>query len=299
MDEAKWEEAAERFEFAARAKNTPGLRYYIGYCQEKAGLLVEARDSYVEAKTLLETQPAADVETLIPEALERVETALPRVSLRGAPQGAKIFVDGKDANDADELMLNPGEHSLKATAPDHEDFETTVALREGQTEIILVKMTPREQRAEPAPVSAPPPAVEPEESRGPAGDGARRAVFWTGVGVGVAGLATGVVGTIVFASADGDLKETGGTIDGLSSGGDSACYQAQGDLAEACGALTDSGRKRSTGGNLMIGGYAAAGVGVATALVAHFLWPNVSDGRVQVHAAAAPGAGSVSLNGSF
>lgn len=298
MDEEKWEEAAGRFEYAARAKNTPGLRYYIGHCLENAGLLVEARESFLRAKELLQSQPAADVAQLIPEALERVESLVPRVSLRGAQPGATVLIDGTEVDGSTgELMINPGEHVLEVRASGYEDFETAVALREGQTEIVHVRMAALES----APPAAPQPVsvVGPEDDSESSSEGARRAVFWTGVGVGSAGLVTGVVGTILFTAANRDLDESDGAIDDLSEGGNSACHQPSGELADACSRLSESGKKRSLGGNLMIGGYAAAGVGAATVLIAHFLWPQVSDGTVRVQAQAAPGRGFVSLGGTF
>lgn len=298
MEREEWTSAAQKFSYAALAKNTPGLRYYVGLCQEKAGLLVEARESYREARTLLESQAAADVEQLVPEALARVEADIPRLSVTGVPEGARLFVDGVEVPVERPAEVNPGERQLLVTRAGYEEFEGKVTLAPGRTEIVPVEMVVLAAAVEPPRPARPAPretTVEAESERG----GGRRVAVWTGIGVGSAGLVTGVVGSLLFASANGKKNDAHDRIDAESSDGDSACYEPSGDLARACDDLSASGKGRSLGGNLMIAGYATAGVGVVTALVFHYLWPEAPDAGLDIQAHAGRDRGFVTLSGRF
>jgi opacity protein-like surface antigen len=54
--------------------------------------------------------------------------------VEGAPEGATVFVDGKEVGPAsDELPIAPGNHTLKVTAKNYEPLQTTVSVEAGQT----------------------------------------------------------------------------------------------------------------------------------------------------------------------
>ncbi len=293
MDARKWREAGDEFAFASRAKNTPGLRYYVGFCREQEGLLVEALTHYREAEKLLADAPAADVEPLIPEAIRRVLSALPQVTFRGLPPAATLAVDGRNREITDRVALDPGTHTLRLRAPGYVDYETEVMLSRSSTEVIEVSMTPSpssepEKRQE---------KVEESDVESPHEEGSlRRVVFWSGVGVGSVGLGVAVAGGIGFIAASNSRSDALREVDGASDEGTSACFEPADDLTSACQQLADATIRRNTFRALLVAGGATAVVGAGVALVSHFFW---SENPVRVTAMPVPGGTSLLVGGVF
>src|SRR5690606_772932 len=57
MSSQDWLGASAQFVVAAQIKNTPGIRYHIAFCQEKAGKMAEALQGYELTKDLLKVSP--------------------------------------------------------------------------------------------------------------------------------------------------------------------------------------------------------------------------------------------------
>ena len=292
MEEQEWAKAAAQFSFAVRVRNTPGLRYYVGYCQEQDGLLLEALDSYREAERLLEILPAADVEKLIPEAVERIRAVLPQLILRNVPSGATLRVDGESRHLSQQFALNPGKHTVLLIKKGYVSLYTDVDLEPGKRSVLEIEMEPLESTPESG-AGDPSVASDPEADRG--SSPLRTGVFWGSTSVAVVGLGTGIVGTLLFANAGKDLNSAGKEVDELG-GLDSSCENPAADVADSCSDLESAGKRRNFSGNLMVGGYAAAGVGVVGALLTHFLW---EQDAISVNASASPRGSWVSVRGSF
>jgi hypothetical protein len=238
--------------------------------------------------------PAADVEQLIPPALERVESMIGYLVVEEPPQGAEVEIDGRSVVWEPKLPLNPGTHQLLVDHPDYEPFQGSITLGAGQTELVRLTL----QRRETAPQkSAPTPTVATPADGGKPGS-AQRVVFWTSVGVSGVGVGTGVVGVILFGGASSRGKELGRDVDEISGGGASACSSPNPAAPETCAELEKVGRQRDTAGALMVGGFAAAGAGALGALVSHYFWPT-ERGQVRLQAEALPGRSFVSLSGAF
>jgi hypothetical protein len=207
------------------------------------GQVVEARGEYQRATALLETMPAADVEQLIPPALERVESMIGYLVVEEPPQGAEVEIDGRSVVWEPKLPLNPGTHQLLVDHPDYEPFQGSITLGAGQTELVRLTL----QRRETAPQkSAPTPTVATPADGGKPGS-AQRVVFWTSVGVSGVGVGTGVVGVILFGGASSRGKELGRDVDEISGGGASACSSPNPAAPETCAELEKVGRQRRAG----------------------------------------------------
>ncbi len=287
IGEGKWADAEEQFRVAVRVKNTPGLRYYIGYCQEKQGLLVEAMATYREAEELLSTEKAPDVEQLVPEAIERVSGKLSLLLLEGVPAGAQLSVDGKSRPLSLQFYLNPGKHELRLRKDGYQDFVHQMSFEAGKRQRVVVEMQPVQAKVvDPGPV---------DEVRDPV-DSVQRAVFWSSVGVGAVGLGVGITGAVLLSSTKREVSDLNEIADAMSRGDDSACSAPSSEMGTVCSDLERGGKRANAMGNVMVGGFIAAGVGAAGAVVSHFFWPESS---LRVDVGVAPGATSVVLRGRF
>jgi len=291
MERGEWEQAEKAFLFAAEVKNTPGLRYYVASCQEQAGRLLDAFASYEEAARLMKEQPAADVEALIPVAIERVRSALPQVAVQGAPAGATALVDGRALARALAGPVDPGEHQIRVEAEGFLPWEGSVTLAPGEAEVVEVEMKPVGQPEE-EPVNVSSETIElPAES-----SAYRPVVFWGSVGVGVASLGLGVFGLIHRSSGSAAASEASIAVDSASGGSASACASPSGDLARQCTKLQDGIDKKDLGTLLMVTGFAGAGVGAASALLTHFFW---EDSGTDVAALVSPKGAFLRVSSQF
>jgi hypothetical protein len=273
----------------------------VAFCLEKQDRLLEAQRAYQGAGDLLEKQPAPDVKELIPEAIERVRAALPHVVIHGLRERSRVFVDGKPLKSRDAAFVDPGRHQVSVETPGYEVYRDTLEAVRGRTVLVQVKLVALKA---PAPVvSAPPAPSAPRKSR------AQRVVLWSGIGLGTAGLATGIVGTLSLVSANSKVKDANAQIDSQAPGQSSPCFDPSGGLAQACEDLRDAQNQKDIARVLTIAGYSAAGVGLVGAIVAQYFWRKRSArgagaaGRGgaawRVEGAALRGGGFLSVRGAF
>jgi hypothetical protein len=300
MGQKSWADAEAQFSFAVRARNTPGLRYHVGYCQEKGGRRVEALSSYSAAQELLEQAPAPDVEELIPEAISRVAQELPEVDLKGVPSGAQLRVDGKPRPLSLQFPLNPGQHTLRISKEGYSEFAVEIELEARERVSVDVEM--HSTRPEPASGIAidevDSDEVDSDEAPEPqaGSSAAQRAVFWSSVSLGAVGLGVGVVGTVLFSQAGRHVESLSTEVGKLGGVGDSSCADPEQSLSLVCEDLGRAGQRRDTMGALMIGGYTTMGVGALGAVAAHFLWP---EGPVAIDVGRGSSPWFISARGSF
>jgi len=131
--------AVQKLEKAHRALQAPSVALWSARALVKLGLLVEARERYIEATRLpfsgdkaVQEQAKLDAQAESEQLLPRIPSLL--VSVSGAPAGLVVTVDGKQLP---ELLLgearptNPGEHRVVAKRGAEEASET-VTLTEGE-----------------------------------------------------------------------------------------------------------------------------------------------------------------------
>ena len=286
ISEGAWTDAEERFLFAVRVKNTPGLRYYIGYCREKQGLLVEALSSYRLAADLLETQEAPDVDEMVPVAIERVSGLLPVLILYDVPSSARLTFDGARRPLSQQFHANPGVHRVLIEQDGYKPFETAVDLVPGEKSRIQVKLEPIEVGSE----------EFADDGRTSSSLELRKIVFWSSTGVAALGLGAGVTGAVLFSSTKRGLRELNSEADEISGEEDASCVRPSSSLEQVCEDLARGAKRKNTMGNLMVGGFVGAGVGAAGALVTHFFWP---EAPVRVDVGLSGGGSSFWVSGQF
>ncbi len=288
MEEGRYRDAVEKFRMAAQVKDTPGLRYYIAYCLEQLAELVEAKREYDRAAELLSGFEANDVRELLPEAQERINRALPSLTLVDSLPGDVIQLDGSVVP-ADELLrINPGHHLLRVVRGDAPAVERSISLAPGELrQISLRDFTPLRalpERSEAARVPEP----SSDEPR------LKPIVFWSSVGLAAAGVGVGLGGFFLRADAADESNARASTIREETSGA-SPCGPT-GVGHPDCAALAAAGERHQLGNTLFIAGAIGAGAGLTGALLSQFLWPK---GEVEIGTAAAPDLAWLSVRGRF
>lgn len=285
--EGRWAEAEEQFLLAIRAKNTPGLHYYIGYCRENQGSLVLALASYRMAEDLLETERAPDVDQIVPAAIERVTGLLPVILLYDVPAGAKLKFDGVERPLSQQFHADPGRHLIQVEKAGFKSFSTAFDLEAGKKARVVVKMEPAQQNAD---------RVTPGEDVRSDSGSLRKVLFWSSTGVALGGLGAGVTGAVLLAATKREIERLDEEAEEIAQSEDSSCLQPSAALERVCSDLEAGAKRKKSMGTLMVGGFAAAGVGTVGALVTHFLWP---EARVSVDLGLSEGEQLVFVSGQF
>jgi hypothetical protein len=275
MVEARWTEAALAFERAISAHSTPGLHYHLGLCLEQGGDVLRARQAYLDAQRLLEEQPATDVAGLLPEAIRRVEKRLSRFELVIVPERAAVWIDDVAVVETPPEWLAAGTHWLHAEAEGHEPLDRRFQAAPGAPTRLEIVLRPTSVVTEvavappPLPQSVqPPPVVEPRPSLLP------RTVFWGSITFAALGAAAGVAGVVWHVDSSARVEALQRELDDQGQVSDSACYGPAGETGDACQQLRAAVAAEESAAILLIGGFAAAGVGALGAVGSWALWPH-------------------------
>jgi hypothetical protein len=202
----RYEAALDKFRQVAAVRETANVRYRIATCLEALGHDAEALASYESAVNLGASEPAAsDVVQVARERAAKLDAAVARLVVElpaRPPEGLEVRVDGAPI-DASSLaapapiVLDPGHHTLSATARGRVPFETAVVLQAGSR--VSIAVTLPEAAPAPAPSLAPTPSSATPSSADVDADGSngRRTVAWISLGVGGA-LAAGSIVSFVL-----------------------------------------------------------------------------------------------------
>jgi hypothetical protein len=193
-DAKLYETALDKFRKVAAVKDTANVRFRVASCLEALGRRPEALASYEAAKRLgAGDATAVDAVRAATDRAAQIDRALPRLTVlvpSNAPPSTVVQVDAATVDAAalhEGLPLEPGEHSVTATAPGDLPFRTGVTLAEGARVTITVALEP---------LPAPPPAMPPPP---PTDQAARRTSSGAPAGAWVAFSVGGVLaaGSIV------------------------------------------------------------------------------------------------------
>jgi len=268
MAEERWMDAAAAFEIALRAQPTPGLHYHVGICLEWSGDALGARGAYLAARQMLAAQPAPDVAVLLPAALERVEGKLSRFEVAILPKAAVVRLDGVTLAAPYPEWIKPGRHAVRAEAEGYELVDLRFEAVAGAPVRIQATLKPLPQAPVAAAVVTTPPAKPLEEP--PPRSALPRTMFWGSVAFGALGLAAGMAGTVWQQDASARVAEANAE---LPEGDYSACYGPPDMGGGPCERLRVATADSESATILMVGGFVAAGVGVAGALASWAIWP--------------------------
>jgi hypothetical protein len=268
IDAGKIAEACPKFAASHRIDPGYGALFNLADCHEKNGQTASAWAEFREAVAMAKKAGEAPREEKAARRAAALEPKLVRivVSVKGAPQGLVVKLDGAVLDPAawsTPVPVDPGAHTVEATAPDKKTWNTKVqVIKEG--EVVTVEL-PALAAGDPA--AAQPAGKEPaapnQAQPAPAGDPGPQAVEAGGFpaqrGVAIAVAGVGVAGIVV------------GTIFGL--GAKSKWDDAQEnhcDASDVCDAegVELAGDAR-TSAHVSTAGFVVGGVGIAGAVV---LW---------------------------
>jgi len=175
-------------------------------------------------------------QTQLQDALSTIRQHLARIELTGEPAGAEVIVNGVPAGKLPlpgALTVSIGTVDLQVRADGYQPDIRKVNLGAYQYEHIFVRLDKLPEApkaivvehpsAEESHAPPPPPATATTEKEAPSGVSPRAIVKWSALGLGAAGVATGVVATILHESkisdfnnaAGGSCQDKGGTaVDG-------------------------------------------------------------------------------------
>lgn len=212
-DARRYEPALDKFRRVAAVKETANVLYRIASCLDALGRRAEAVAAYDSVVRLGSPDPpsAAAVQASRSRATQ-LELTIARLAVRvpaDAPADTEVQVDdapiGRAALDS-ALPVEPGRHTLRATASGRRPFDTAVQLEAGGRVTIAITLPPVEAQApSPPPASLPSPAPSPRRAPAPPAEaGPEREVpagAWIAAGVGGA-LAVGSIASFVLRSGN-------------------------------------------------------------------------------------------------
>jgi hypothetical protein len=250
--------ALDAYKDVAVVKSSAQVRFNIATCEEKLGDYLRATGSYRIALTEATRSNAKELEAAVQRALSDLEPRIPRLLVKRGEGGgvAEITLDGRPLANPSigvEFQVNPGPHSVRATAPDKEPFSVEVVMpdREHKAVEVVMKAKPKAIAIAPkdGPLEPPPPPPEPPKSN----KSLRTAGFVVG-GVGVVGL---IVSGVFFGMRQSAIS----TLDG-------ECGPTHMTCPANAASTRDSGSRDATISTAMfVVGLAAAGVGTTLIIV--------------------------------
>jgi hypothetical protein len=285
-DEGRFDVALDEFRRVLEVRDTAAVEYHIGTCLEGLGHFVDALSAYGAAAKLSDgDRAAADVAAGSRERIDSLSKRVGHLTLAlssHAPPGAEARVDGRPAAPNEDIILDPGDHHVEATAPGAAPFQSDISLPEGGCATLTLSLDP--PLPPPLPLPLPLPAPPPKEERASGPDqGSRTTWGWISLGTGGALLAGSVVGFVLRE------KDIGIANQDCPNGG---CRRAV--YAEAQSATSRARTEGPLAWALGAAGVAAAGLGAYLVLIA----PN--DARAMTLGATAwRGGAGIELRGAL
>lgn len=223
FEEAKGLAAKEQFaaacpKFAESQRLDPaaGTLLHLGNCYEKVGKTASAWATFLDAAASAKQQSRAEWEKLARTRAAALEPKLSRLTITaaGAAQSLEIKRDGVVVTQASlgtALPVDPGEHTIEASAPGYVPFSTKVvvgpASDKKEVAVPALAPAPKEPGAGPTAGGQTPPANPPPPPRDADSGSGTKTIGLVVAGVGVAGLAVGSVTGLMAMSANDDAKK--------------------------------------------------------------------------------------------
>jgi hypothetical protein len=132
MTEGKYAEACPKFLESQRADPSSGTLLNLASCYEKTGKTASAWATYKEAAVLARSLGQTDREATAHTRIAALEPTLSKLRIdTGDLPGLVIKRDGLDIGRGSlgvPIAIDPGEHTITASAPGYEDWSVTVAV---------------------------------------------------------------------------------------------------------------------------------------------------------------------------
>ena len=197
QDAGRWDFALRKLLGVASIKETPGVRFHIGNCQENLGRLLEALDSFQRAQSLAEDQRTKDVIALVGPRIEHLRKRIPTLTVRvtGVQGEVSVQVDDKPIDSTllgTPIGFDPGEHVVLVQFPGEAPLRRSVALADFRGETIEFS------RPGPSPIASNRPVSPVAESRDTASGPSIPTAAWLSFG---GAVALGVGGWLSYRKA--------------------------------------------------------------------------------------------------
>ena len=246
--------ALGKFQEVAAIKRTPTVVFHIAFCQEKLGHLVEALGGYRIAEHEAEGDPKmAKVQQTAAEAIAALDKRVPSLTVKRGKNAdlAKISIDGVELGSTSldkAQQVDPGSHSIDATAPGVEPFHQVIKMAEGETKSVDVTFKDKPVAGPKTPPGEDKGGGKKDEDKPPAESPSILPYV-----VGGAGIASLLLSGVFF------LQEKGAESD--------LNNQCKGNICPASASSTgDKGKSMALLGNITFG-LGIVGVGVGTYLL--------------------------------
>jgi hypothetical protein len=204
MDAGRYSDACPRFADSERLDPGGGTVLNLALCYERSGKLALAYATYNDALSLAIEEHRAEREAFARERIADIAPRLPHLTVRiSAVDGARVSLDGSDLPPSAWGVLvpvDPGRHTIEATARGREPFETAVTLAEGETREVPIELAQ-------AAVSLPPPPGEVRERPLPREGTRRSPAFYVLGSLGLASLGASAVTGFMALSAHQSVEQ--------------------------------------------------------------------------------------------
>jgi len=211
------EKAVDLFDRAYKLVPAPTIELLKARCLVELGRFLDATDAYEKVRhTELGPHASRPFLRAVAEAKQELTALGPRipklkVSVKGPdPAAARVTLDGRAVPPeliGVERPVDPGEHELSASAPGATAARQTVSAAEGQHYVVVLRLAPAKAAAAP-PATAGTPARQDTGAAPPLPRAsAQRTWGWVALGVGGAGLATGVVTALLAGGKKSTLDD--------------------------------------------------------------------------------------------
>jgi hypothetical protein len=296
MAEGNYADACPKFAASERIDPSPATLLNLASCFEKQGRTATAWATYKEAASAANAAGRRDYLATAERHASSLSPGLSRLTLNIAHpfDGLRVERDGVVVERAEwgiGIPVDPGLHSVAATATGYKSWTSTVTVTQGAAQQTVV-VPPLEAAPEPAspptpaPMPAPTPALAPaaqsaEADTAHAGTSTQKIMAWVVAGAGVAGLA---VGTVFAVNAKNKYSDTL-----------SECLPNNPNLCSSSG-VSDRNDARSMGDVATL----AFGLGAAAVVAGGVLWLTApGSAKRSTSLVVTPTLGGASLRGAW
>lgn len=168
MLKKNWAEACKKLEASQKLDPAGGTLINLALCHEGEGKLATAWVEFGDALAQAKQDKKNNRIKIAKEHLEKLEPRLPKLTVRiegTPPSGLRVERDGLLMNSAilgTPIPVDPGEHTIRGSAPGHLPREEKISLAEGESKTLTLQPLEAEKTPEPAPsipepISPPPP----------------------------------------------------------------------------------------------------------------------------------------------
>jgi tetratricopeptide (TPR) repeat protein len=293
QDRQEWAKASALYKKAIEIKDTPGLRYRLGYCEQKLGHLVEAGVEFQRAQELIESGvDAKDVAELLPVAQAELTKRTPRVqlSLSNVPTGLVLEIDNRMVSTdplREPILLNPGQHTIRLAAPNHQPATEQLELAEGEQRTLEIALNSTTSTT---------PTPNALETAGTGPSTAKVIVLAGETALIAGGLSIGIAFAQKRKNAERSIDRLLVELDEAEGGG-GTCNSPYGASVDLCRRLARTHDERRQASLTSNAAFITAGVGTAAALLTYFIWPD--SGSTEVSLSVAPDESLLWWSGNF